>query len=141
MIYELTVRHHFSAGHRIPGLTGPGAKCANLHGHTFGVDWTFQVDGLDATEFEFTTAKAALRGWVDRNLDHGYLVAPGDTVLSDFLDAHGFKWYPVEPVPTTEAIASLLLRWANDPSMGIAASCTSVLITEGPHNLARAVAS
>lgn len=133
----LSVKHHFSAGHRIPGLTGAGAKCANLHGHTFGVEWTFATDVLDASKFEYAEAKAKLRGWVDRNLDHGYLVAPDDAELVGFLIASGYKHYRVEPVPTTEAIAALLLSVAND--LGIGAVCTQVLVTEGPNNSARAV--
>lgn len=134
---ELTVKHHFSAGHRIPGLPGAGAKCANLHGHTFGVAWSFEVQGLDAAEFEFAEAKKVLRGWVDENYDHGYLVAPGDNELVDFLQAQGHKFAYVEPVPTTEAIAYALLWAAND--LGIGAPCVRVHVTEGPHNEAVAI--
>lgn len=133
----LTVKHHFSAGHRIPGLAGAGAKCAHIHGHTFGVEWTFAVEGVDAAEFEFAEAKRVLRGWVDEYLDHGFLVAPGDDVVGPFLCDNTFKHYVVAPVPTTEAIAALLLDRAN--ALGLAARCTQVLVTEGPHNEARAV--
>lgn len=140
MAVYLTVKHHFSAGHRIPGLVGAGSKCANLHGHTFGVEWTFRVEGLDARQFEFTAAKRELREWVDQHLDHGYLVAPDDEPLIAFLTEHGHKWYPVDPVPTTEAIASLLLRKANS-NPTIHAECSSVMLTEGPHNVARVVTS
>ena len=130
----LTVKHHFSAGHRIPGLPGAGAKCTNLHGHTFGVEWTFQVSTLDAADFEFTAAKRTLRGWVDEHLDHGYLVAPDDEVLRRFLADGGFKFFVVPPKPTTEAIAALLFQQA---AYSISpATCTRVVITEGPHNQA-----
>ena len=134
---ELTVKHHFSAGHRIPGLPGLGAKCSNLHGHTFGVAWAFEVARLDASEFEFAEAKARLRGWVDQNFDHGYLVAPGDDRLVDFLQAEGHKFAYVEPVPTTEAIACALLNAAND--LGLGAPCVRCHVTEGPHNEATAI--
>lgn len=130
----LTVKHHFSAGHRIPGLPGAGAKCTNLHGHTFGVEWTFQVSTLDAADFEFTAAKRTLRGWVDEHLDHGYLVAPDDEVLRRFLADGGFKFFVVPPKPTTEAIAALLLDRANELLPEVA--CVRVVITEGPHNQA-----
>lgn len=134
----LAVKHHFSAGHRIPGLAGSGAKCANLHGHTFGVQWTFEVPGVDASVFELTAAKARLRGWVDTNLDHGYLIAPCDHTLERFLENNDFKYYIVDPLPTTEAIAQLLLETANgfgdlDP---FGAPCVSVIVTEGPSNQA-----
>lgn len=133
----LTVKHHFSAGHRIPGLPGPGAKCSNLHGHTFGVEWTFRTDKLDASDFEYAYGKASLRGWVDGHLDHGYLVAPGDDELLAFLVAGRFKHFIVPPAPTTEAIAQMLLDMANQ--LGFVVPCTQVLVTEGPHNEARAV--
>jgi 6-pyruvoyltetrahydropterin/6-carboxytetrahydropterin synthase len=133
---ELTVKHHFSAGHRIPGLPGAGAKCANLHGHTFGVAWSFEVHTTDASTFEFAEAKKALRGWVDDHFDHGYLVAPGDDVLVDFLQAQGHKFCYVEPVPTTEAIAVALLNAALEI---IEVPCVRVHVTEGPHNEAVAI--
>ena len=134
MSIKLTVKHHFSAGHRIPGLSGPGTKCTNLHGHTFGVEWTFDVHSLDAREFEFTTAKRALRGWVDEHLDHGYLVAPDDEELRRFLKDGGFKFYTVAPVPTTEAIADMLAHAAAQLVPGVL--CSRVVVTEGPHNQA-----
>lgn len=134
----LTVKHHFSAGHRVPGLPGPGAKCSNIHGHTFGVEWTFQVSGLDASEFEFAAAKKLLRTWVDETLDHGFLAAPDDTEVTGFLLAAGHKLYIIEPAPTTEAIAAKLLAVARVLIEG--ARCTQVLVTEGPHNEARVVA-
>ncbi|AYP69990.1 QueD-like 6-pyruvoyl-tetrahydropterin synthase [Mycobacterium phage CRB2] len=134
---ELTVKHHFSAGHRIPGLPGEGAKCSNLHGHTFGVAWSFEVRSLDAGEMEFAEAKKALRAWVDDHFDHGYLVAPGDDGLVDYLQSQGHKFAYVEPVPTTEAIAAALLEAANDLRLG--ATCVRVHVTEGPHNEAVAI--
>lgn len=128
---ELTVKHHFSAGHRIPRLAGLGAKCAHLHGHTFGVAWTFRVSGLDASEFEFAEAKKVLRAWVDGHLDHGYLVAPDDEELLEVLEDHGWKHHLVSPVPTTEAIAGLLLTQA---LRLVSVPCMAVRVTEGPHN-------
>lgn len=134
---ELIVKHHFSAGHRIPGLPGEGAKCANLHGHTFGVAWAFETTQLDASEFEFADAKRRLRGWVDEHLDHGYLYASTDTLLADLLMDNGWKCFHIDPVPTTEAIAGLLLRVANNFEFGV--PCVRVHVTEGPHNEAVAV--
>lgn len=134
---ELTVKHHFSAGHRIPCLSGAGAKCSNLHGHTFSVAWSFEVHSLDASEFEFAEAKKALRGWVDEHYDHGYLVAPGDDSLVNYLRAENHKFCYVPPVPTTEAIAVALLNAANE--LGLTVPCVRVHVTEGLHNEATAV--
>lgn len=131
MMITLTVKHHISAGHRIPNLPGAGSKCSNLHGHTFGLEWTFQVSQLDATEFEFAEAKRALREWVDEHMDHGYLVAPNDELLIRFMEMNGFKHHLVAPAPTTEALASLLLDVARTH---VAARCLSVRVVEGPNN-------
>lgn len=133
---ELSVKHTFSAGHRIPRLPGAGAKCANLHGHTFGVEWVFTVERLDASELEFAEAKKLLRGWVDEHLDHGYLVAPADEPLIGFLQENGWKFYEVQPFPTTEAIAKLLHQRANEL---IRVPCNRVTVTEGPHNSATVI--
>lgn len=135
MSIELTVKHHFSAGHRIPGLAGPGAKCANLHGHTFGIEWTFAVNNLAADTFEFAAAKKLLRGWVDEHLDHGFLYASDDVLVADTLADNGWKCFHVDPVPSTEAIAALLMRVATG-FKDIHAPCVRVTVTEGPHNAA-----
>lgn len=130
----ITVRHHFSAGHRILGLTGPGAKCRNLHGHTFGVEWTFVVTDTYARTIEFGNVKAAVRGWVDQHLDHGYLVDYNDDVLRHFLEDQQLKHHVMGGPPTTEAIASMLAKETQHllPAVGL----VRVLVTEGPSNAA-----
>lgn len=131
----VTVRHHMSAGHRILGLTGPGAKCANLHGHTFGISWTFAVPDNTARTVEFTNIKRVLREWVDSTLDHGYIVDSNDEPLLEFLRKHDLKHHTIPRAPTTEAIAALIAdhtQRALLPGVGL----VSVEVTEGPHNAA-----
>jgi len=55
-------------------------------------------------------------------------------VLRRFLADGGFKFFVVPPKPTTEAIAALLLQQATYSIS--TATCTRVVITEGPHNQA-----
>jgi 6-pyruvoyltetrahydropterin/6-carboxytetrahydropterin synthase len=131
-VITVSVNHYFSAGHRILGLNGPASKCANLHGHTFDVEWTFR----QGTPFvEFTFVKRVLRGWVDETLDHGYIVAADDRVLLDFLAAHDLKHYTTASAPTTEAIA---VEIAEATQRCLPACCLlSVRVGEGPHNSAR----
>lgn len=131
----VTVKHHFSAGHRIPGLPGAGAKCTNLHGHTFGVEWTFRTDSVLVEGIEFAEVKKVLRGWVNQNLDHGYIIDLHDMLMVDVLEEMGSKHYKLSTPPTTEAIASeiataTMVLLPND-------DLVSVLVTEGPHNEAR----
>lgn len=131
----VTVKHHFSAGHRIPGLPGAGAKCTNLHGHTFGVEWTFRTDSVLVEGIEFAEVKKVLRGWVNDNLDHGYIIDAHDMLMVDVLEEMDSKHYKLTTPPTTEAIASeiasaTMVLLPND-------DLVSVLVTEGPHNEAR----
>lgn len=129
----VTVRHHFSAGHRIPGLPGPGGKCSNLHGHTFGVAWTFQVPDATAQDVEFASIKATLRQWVNAHLDHGYIIDRHDTQIVNFLRANNFKHHLIDGPPTTEAIATVI---ADATRAILDAPLANVQVTEGPHNAA-----
>ena len=135
MSITVTVRHHFSAGHRIPGLPGPGGKCANLHGHTFGVAWTFRTDSVDVEAIEFAAVKQTLRGWVKNHLDHGFLVAAKDTGVLAMLRELGSKHHVMDSWPTTEAIASVIADATR--TLLPDADLVAVEITEGPHNSAR----
>ena len=130
----ITVRHHMSAGHRLVGLGGAAAKCENLHGHTFGIDWTFAAPDLGANTVEFGAIKAAVRGWVDEHLDHGYIAGAGDVQLLNVLAGMGVKHYVLESAPTTEAIAAEIARATTHllPALDL----VSVHVSEGPHNAA-----
>lgn len=134
MSLSVTVRHHISAGHRIVGLDGPGAKCANPHGHTFGIDWTFAVPDSNATSVEFAGVKKVLRGWVDDHMDHGFFIYQADEYMVEQFHANGWKYYPLTEPSTTEAIASEIARVTREllPEFDL----VSVVLTEGPHNAA-----
>lgn len=129
-----TVSHHFSAGHRIVGLVGPGAKCSNVHGHTFGVHWTVLLPDISAGTVEFTSIKQLFRGWVDKYLDHGFIVHADDQQMIDALTALGSKHYVLPTRPTTEAIADIIALNANLllPSVTL----LEVRVTEGANNAA-----
>lgn len=129
----VTVKHHMSAGHRILGLPGAGAKCSNLHGHTFGIEWTFTTNSVRVGAIEFATVKAALRGFINDGMDHGYLVDRDDEVLLEFLRTQGLKHFITEGPPTTELIAATI---AAHTRMIVDAQLESVVVTEGPHNAA-----
>jgi 6-pyruvoyltetrahydropterin/6-carboxytetrahydropterin synthase len=43
-VYHLMVDSHFAAAHHLAGYPG---KCANVHGHTWGVSATVRADELD----------------------------------------------------------------------------------------------
>lgn len=99
----ISVKAHFAAGHRILGLSGPGEKCRNIHGHTFHVTWVFAQD----SDLEFGTLKAALRELIKRDFDHGFIHDKADDFCV-YLAANMLKHYPLDGPPTTEAIAAEL---------------------------------
>lgn len=131
---SVTVKHHFSAGHRILGLTGAAAKCSNLHGHTFGVEVEVQQGG--ELTVEFTMFKKVLREWIDSNLDHGYIVHGEDIALLNILRANGWKHYVTAHRPTTEEIATTIFFAVQAIFPGV--NVRLVTVTEGPHNAATA---
>jgi 6-pyruvoyl-tetrahydropterin synthase len=101
----VSVRTHFAAGHRILGLTGEGAKCRNLHGHTFNVTWTLQQDD----SLEFGTLKSILRGVVRHHFDHHFIIDKTDDLLH-YLEANDLWHYTLDGPPTTEAIAAEIAK-------------------------------
>lgn len=135
----VSVRHHFSAGHRLVGLPGAGAKCANLHGHTFSVAWTFLAPDRTARSIEFGHVKAVVRGWVDDNLDHGYISQREDRELRGAIHMLGSKFYLTDEPPTTETIAWEIAKATMKllPDMNL----IRVDVEEGPSNAAAWVRS
>lgn len=128
----ISLRTHFAAGHRILGLTGPGAKCANVHGHTFSVVWTFKQGSADMA-LEFGAVKATLRTMIADVFDHGFIVDKADG-FRDYLRASKLKVYALNGPPTTERIAEEIafLSMRALPK----APLLSVELQEGPDNTA-----
>jgi len=78
--YELTVKGHFDAAHRLYGYPG---ECRDLHGHTWDVEVTVESAELDAIGivYDFKSLKADLAGVIDA-FDHVLIneVPPFDEV-------------------------------------------------------------
>jgi 6-pyruvoyl-tetrahydropterin synthase len=128
----ISLKAHFAAGHRILGLTGPGAKCKNIHGHTFHVTWTFKQEAGDMA-LEFGAVKAVLRGMVAELWDHGFFVDRADG-FRDYLRAGALKYWTIEGPPTTEAIAAMIA--AETLKALKKAPLLRVELCEGPENTA-----
>jgi 6-pyruvoyltetrahydropterin/6-carboxytetrahydropterin synthase len=128
----ISVKTHFAAGHRILGLTGPGAKCRNIHGHTFHVTWTFLQD-TDDMKIEFGSAKAVLRQMIKELFDHGFIIDRADDFRT-YLRAGNLKYYTIIGPPTTEAIAAEIAAITLKLMRGSA--LLSVEVQEGPENAA-----
>jgi 6-pyruvoyltetrahydropterin/6-carboxytetrahydropterin synthase len=133
-VNTITVSHNAETAHRIPDLPGSGAKCGNVHGHSFQIAWTFDVTGTDAhSGAEFGRIKAALRGWVDTYLDHGFVVKEGDPV-GLFLEEMGLKVLFLSEHPTTETLAEVLADRASELLPDLV--CTRVHVQETAVNAA-----
>ena len=104
MSIDISVNHHAEAAHRIPILGGAGAKCRNVHGHSWRIRWTFSTAGLDLEQVEFGAIKKTVRGWIDEHFDHGFACGPDDE-LGDLLAGMGLKVLVLPTWPTTEALA------------------------------------
>ena len=67
-MYELSVRTHFSAAHRVRGHQG---ACANQHGHNWAVEISIRGKSLDKLGMlvDFAELKQAAKTAMDR-LDH-----------------------------------------------------------------------
>ncbi len=78
--YELTVKGHFDAAHRLYGYPG---ECRNLHGHTWEVEVTVAGAELDdiGILYDFKALKSDLNAVLGR-YDHVLIneVEPFDTV-------------------------------------------------------------
>lgn len=135
---EVQLNHHFDAAHRLPHLAGGNSKCANLHGHTWGV--TLGITGPlqpDMTVVEFGTVKHTWRATIDDLFDHGTLLGANDPLLPVF-EEYGMKHYAFGrdnhtndlPWPSVEAVTTCLVRIASTLPLPPDCRITSMHVTE-----------
>lgn len=118
-MHEVTVRHNFEAGHRLPHLPG---KCRSLHGHSWWAHVTVAGPGLlDGMLTDFGPLKREIRGWIDAHLDHGTMLGPGDPLVA-LLRAHECKVQEVDGWPTVENVAVMIAAAAEGVLRGLSAA-------------------
>jgi 6-pyruvoyl-tetrahydropterin synthase len=101
---SITLTFRWPMGHRILGLDGLGAKCANIHGH----NWEAEVElPNDEGNLEFGAVKALIGGFIENTWDHGFMCEITDP-FKDYLLAEGLKFSALNEPPTTEAIGKRL---------------------------------
>lgn len=98
----------FCYGHRLLNYEG---KCRFLHGHNGRVEIELEGEGLDERGMvtDFADIKAAMKGWIDENLDHRMILAREDPALK-FLESQGEPFFRLEENPTAENIAKLIFE-------------------------------
>lgn len=117
-IVTISVKHNFETAHRLPFL---GGKCTNWHGHSWQVELSiFNTSfdtgmGKDGISCDFSLVKEVVRGWIDRELDHGVMIGAQDKMLPEFIADGGKLFvfgedgeYEKLPWPTVEAVAAML---------------------------------
>jgi 6-pyruvoyltetrahydropterin/6-carboxytetrahydropterin synthase len=120
MAYRDRIEVSFDAGHRLLDYQG---KCASPHGHTFRAEVI--VEGSELNELgllvDFGDIKRAMKEWIDRNWDHGFLVNSRDTAMLKALRSiPEAKVYGFEGInPSAEAMARQLACLASERFPGL----------------------
>ena len=107
-----TRKLEFDAGHRV---LRHESKCRHPHGHRYVVEVTCQADTLDyvGRVIDFGVIKKVFGGWIDSNLDHGYIAHPEDEIAVDIQDHPDGKVYWMDDGnPTAENMVEMLARKA-----------------------------
>ena len=105
-MYKVTKIVSFAYGHRLLDYRG---KCENLHGHNGRVEVTLRTKTLNGEKMvaDFTALGAALKDWVDGNLDHKVILCSRDPLLKTLRDS-GQACFETPDNPTAEILAELI---------------------------------
>jgi 6-pyruvoyltetrahydropterin/6-carboxytetrahydropterin synthase len=102
-------RVRFCAGHR---LQGHGGKCEFFHGHNYIADFFVTGDEVDEVGriVDFAELKRVLKGWIDENWDHAFLLSELDeNGIQAIKSVVPTKYYLLPFNPTAENMATYLL--------------------------------
>ncbi|MBC8281944.1 MAG: 6-carboxytetrahydropterin synthase [Chloroflexi bacterium] len=79
-MYQIRIEFTFDSGHRLLDYDG---KCAYPHGHTYRAEVFLDSEKLNdlGLVHDFTELKDKVKGWVDENWDHAFLVNSRDEEL------------------------------------------------------------
>ena len=109
-MYAVTKRIEFCYGHRLLDYDG---VCKHPHGHNAIVEIEVRASALDRRNMvaDFTDIKNAVKGWIDRELDHKMILRKDDPLVGA-LGRLGEPVFLVESNPTVEHIAKILFDYA-----------------------------
>ncbi|MBI4803383.1 MAG: 6-carboxytetrahydropterin synthase [Elusimicrobia bacterium] len=107
-MYKVSKTVSFAYGHRLLDYRG---KCENLHGHNGRVEVTLSAQSLNKEKMvaDFTVLGAALKGWIDKNVDHKVILCSRDPLLKALKDS-GQACFEVQDNPTAEIMAELVFN-------------------------------
>jgi 6-pyruvoyltetrahydropterin/6-carboxytetrahydropterin synthase len=109
-MYSVTKRIEFCYGHRLLDYDG---ICKHPHGHNGLVEVEVRSDQLDKRNMvcDFSDIRRAVKGWIDRDLDHKMLLRRDDPLVKA-LQQLGEPVYLCESNPTAEHIAKIIYQHA-----------------------------
>lgn len=127
-------RIEFNAGHRLLGHEG---KCKFFHGHNYAAEFYVRpsVSGsLDnvGRVVDFSELKRRLKGWIDDNWDHGFLLHQDDrNGIEAIKQVEPSRFYLLPDNPTAETMASYLLQEVcPDVLSDLGVECIKVVLWE-----------
>lgn len=105
-MYSVTKGIEFCYGHRLLDYDG---ICKHPHGHNALAEIEVRTGGLDDREMvvDFSDIKRAVKGWIDRELDHKMILRHDDPLVKP-LQALNEPVYVLDSNPTVERIARLI---------------------------------
>ncbi len=129
-MYRIVKELSFCYGHRLLDYEG---KCAHPHGHNGLVQIEFGAEKLDARGMviDFVDIKAAVKRFLDEELDHKMLLRRDD-VLTKILQDLGEPVFVMDDNPTAENIARLIFNDAKQRGLPV----LSVKLWETPSSYA-----
>ncbi len=142
----VTKRFTFCAAHRLPGHEG---GCANIHGHNYVVELTFEHERqhleepqLDEMGMVLDFGKLKVVGdWIDRNWDHKAILFIDDPEFAEIpkrgpgLAHQPARWpswhvFWLDRIPTAENMALHLQTIADSAVRPLGAKCVRVRVQE-----------
>lgn len=111
-MYSVTKEIRFCYGHRLMRHAG---KCRHLHGHSARAAITVRAERLDAEGMvcDFSDIAAAVREFIDQELDHNLLLHREDPLVPLLREA-GERFKLLDGHPTAEFLARLILEHARE---------------------------
>jgi 6-pyruvoyltetrahydropterin/6-carboxytetrahydropterin synthase len=118
-MYSVTKRLEFCYGHRLLDHAG---VCRHVHGHNAVVEIDISAGTLDDQDMvvDFADIKRAVKGWIDRELDHK-MILKHDDPLVEVLRAQGEPIFTLDANPTAERLAKLIFDTATALGFNVSA--------------------
>ena len=139
MTLELVRRISFCAGHRLLGHEG---KCSHFHGHNYVAEFHVRSvdDSLDdvGRVVDFAEIKSRLKGWIDENWDHAFLLWEADeNGIAAIESVDPPRLFLLQANPTAEVMADYLFRVVSPRALeGLGVRCVRVALWETPESCA-----